>query len=130
MNQSNQPPSRTIALDTALVIDRIIKILGDVDPKLTQLLINHAISDILPALPYELTPPLPDKPKLLGVTEIAEIMELPVNDHNRSDLSKFVRSHIGEQAVVGEGLREGSMQPIYCYPDSPEVREIIRSYFK
>jgi hypothetical protein len=66
-----------------------------------------------------------------GVAEIAQDMGYPVNHSNRGKLGKFVKSQLGDVGQRQESrLCNGTDRPIWCYPDTPEVRGAIAQFFK
>jgi hypothetical protein len=56
-------------------------------------------------------------------------MGLTVNTKNRSSLGKFVKTQLGHLVVSEERLVNGLMIKVACYPDTAEVREVIKSFF-
>lgn len=122
-----QPKQAThiVAVEKAKSIDCIYTLLGDVNPRLAQFLIDHAISDLMPTTNNLLT-----GEELKGVVEIAEEMGLPVTIKNRGNLGKFVKSTCGHLAIQEKRLVNGRMQPVACYPCySEEVKEAIQQFF-
>jgi hypothetical protein len=97
----------------------------DDNPRLAQLLIDLSISGIV-----EKTNLLPgtDIPQLRGVAEIAAEMKLPVNIKNRGDLGKFIVA-AGFTPRSEKRLVNGAMRDVNCYPDTPELREVIKQFF-
>ena len=78
--QTTQPqlPSEEKAVKVAKAVAEIQNLISENNPRLAQFLIDHAISDLMPAS-NSLT-----GVKLKGVAEIAESLGLPVNLKNRS----------------------------------------------
>jgi hypothetical protein len=94
------------------------------NPRLAQLLIDHAISGIMPSQ-ATLT-----GDSLQGVVEIAEEMGLKVNMSNRSQLGKFVKARCGELSQQEKRLVNGTMREVACYPvNNLEVRQAIQDFF-
>ena len=124
--QTQQPklPSEEKAVKVAKAVAEIQNLLSDNNPRLAQFLIDHAISDLMPAS-NSLT-----GVKLKGVAEIAESLGLPVNLKNRSSLGKFVKKFCGHLAQQEERLVNGQQRNVACYPeDEPEVIQAVRNFF-
>lgn len=119
-----QLPSRLIALETAKAVDEISSLLGEINPRLAQFLIDHAISDIMPSQPQL------SGTRLRGVVEIAESLGFSVGMNNRSQLGRFVKCRCGALAMKEERLVNGTMRNVYCYPEGdPVVEQAIKDYF-
>jgi prophage antirepressor-like protein len=104
----------------------IVQIESDLShqPRLMQFLIDHAISDIIPAGKSL------SGSRLRGVAEIAIDLGYQVSDKNRSQLGKFVKKFCSEFAQMEERLCNGTMREIACYPeDHPEVVQAIHKFF-
>ena len=122
--QQPQLPSEEKALKVAKAVTEIQNLLSDNNPRLAQFLIDHAISDLMPA-GNSLT-----GSKLKGVAEIAESLGLPVNLNNRSPLGKFVKKSCGHLSQQEERLVNGQQRFVACYPeDNSEVIDAIRAFF-
>jgi len=124
--QTTQPqlPSRQLALETAKAVAEIQNLISENNPRLAQFLIDHAISDLMPAS-NSLT-----GVKLKGVAEIAESLGLPVNLKNRSSLGKFVKKSCEHLSQQEERLVNGQQRFVACYPeDDPEVIDAIKAFF-
>ena len=124
--QTTQPqlPSRQLALETAKAVAEIQNLISDNNPRLAQFLIDHAISDLMPAS-NSLT-----GSKLKGVVEIAESLGLPVNGNNRTSLGKFVKKSCNHLSQQEERLVNGQQRFVACYPeDNPEVIDAVRAFF-
>jgi len=124
--QTQQPqlPSRQLALETAKAVTEIQNLLSDNNPRLAQFLIDHAISDLMPA-GNSLT-----GVKLKGVAEIAESLGLPVNLNNRTSLGKFVKKSCKHLFQEEERLVNGQQRFVACYPeDNSEVIDAVRAFF-
>ena len=124
--QTTQPqlPSEEKAVKVAKAVAEIQNLISENNPRLAQFLIDHAISDLMPAS-NSLT-----GVKLKGVAEIAESLGLPVNLKNRSSLGKFVKKTCEHLAQQEERLVNGQQRNVACYPeDDPEVIDAIRAFF-
>ncbi|MFY7939000.1 MAG: Bro-N domain-containing protein [Flavobacterium sp.] len=124
--QTTQPqlPSRQLALETAKAVAEIQNLISDNNPRLAQFLIDHAISDLMPAS-NSLT-----GSKLKGVVEIAESLGLPVNGNNRTSLGKFVKKSCNHLSQQEERLVNGQQRFVACYPeDNPEVIDAVKAFF-
>jgi prophage antirepressor-like protein len=124
--QVQQPklPAHKLAVEITDSVAHIQDTLSFTNPRLAQFLIDHAISEIMPA-----SNSLTDV-KLKGVVEIAEEMGFKVNFNNRSQLGKFVKKLCGELSSQEERLVNGTVRSVACYPaDSEEVRQAITSFF-
>lgn len=119
-----QVPKISKALRASREVKEIHENIEYISPRLSQYLIDHAVSECL-----EQALPSSAEPKLRGVVEIAEDMKLPVNMKNRSSLGKFVKKLLPELAREEERLVNGTMRKVKCYPDTPEVREAIQQFF-
>ena len=117
-------PAHKLAEEISESIVKIQNNLSDNNPRLAQFLIDHAISDLMPA-GNSLT-----GVKLKGVAEIAESLGLPVNLKNRSSLGKFVKKSCEHLSQQEERLVNGQQRNVACYPeDNPEVIDAIRAFF-
>lgn len=121
IKQQPQLSSEDKATKIADAIAHIKDKLGEDNPRLTQFLIDHAISDIMP------TQKALTGDKLRGVVEIAEELKLPVTLNNRGQLGKFVKARL--ESSIEERLVNGTMRKVNCYPDNEETREIIKEFF-
>jgi len=124
--QTTQPqlPSEEKAVKVAKAVAEIQNLISENNPRLAQFLIDHAISDLMPAS-NSLT-----GVKLKGVAEIAESLGLPVNLKNRSSLRKFVKKTCEHLAQQEERLVNGQQRNVACYPeDDPEVIDAIKAFF-
>ena len=112
-----QLPSRELALETAVAIDRIQDILSKSNPRLAQILIDCAMNDIVES----------NQPKLAGtefpedrwhsLVSIADKMGIKTNSSTRTSLGLSV----GKMGL--ERVRE--KRPIWCYRDNPQTRQAI-----
>lgn len=124
--QTTQPqlPSEEKAVKVAKAVAEIQNLISENNPRLAQFLIDHAISDLMPAS-NSLT-----GVKLKGVAEIAESLGLAVDLKNRSLLGKFVKKSCGHIAQQEERLVNGQQRSVACYPeDDPEVIDAIKAFF-
>ncbi len=124
--QTTQPqlPSRQLALETAKAVAEIQNLISDNNPRLAQFLIDHAISDLMPAS-NSLT-----GVKLKGVVEIAESLGLPVNHDNRSSLGKSVKKSCGHLSQQEERLVNGQQRFVACYPENdPDIIDAVKAFF-
>jgi prophage antirepressor-like protein len=97
----------------------------DISPRLKQFLIDCCINEVIDA--KYLRPA--DEPKLRGVVEIAQDMGHKVNQANRSQLGRFVKSVVPHLAQTEKRLCNGTEREIAVYPDTDEVRQCIAKYF-
>lgn len=93
----------------------------DDNPRLAQILIDHAVNEILEQKQ------LP--PKLRGVVEIAHDMGYKTTLSSRTTLGKFVKARVGHLAQTEKRLCNGVTAAINCYPDCEEVRNAIADFF-
>ena len=122
VNQPQLPPHK-VAVEKADAIAHITDTLSLDHPRLAQLLIDHAISDIMPAKVLEGV-------RLRGVVEIAEDMGFKCDHSSRVRLGQFVASSEVSHLKQSEGrLCNGMIRDINCYPDTEEVREVVKRFF-
>lgn len=118
-----QLPTHEVAVKKADAIAHITDTLSHDHPRLAQLLIDHAISDIMPAKLLEGT-------RLRGVVEIAEDMGFKCDHSSRVRLGQFVATSEVSHLKESEGrLCNGIIRDINCYPDTEEVRAIVKRFF-
>lgn len=122
--QQSKLPSRIEALETARAVAEIEGLLNH-NPRLAQCLIDHALNDVLGGQK------LLEASRLRGVVEIAIDMGFTTakNPSVRAKLGRFVSKMVGQLSQLEERLCNGTMQQIKCYPDTPEVREAVGSFF-
>jgi hypothetical protein len=117
-------PSRVVALETSRTITEIDNSLSKTHPRLAQILIDHAISDILPS------EKLLNGDRLRGVVEIAEAMGFKDATIKRCNLGKYVKRLCGHLASQEERLVHGTMRAVACYPEkNEEVKTAIYNFF-
>jgi hypothetical protein len=117
-------PSRVVALETSRTITEIDKSLSQKHPRLAQILIDHAISDILPS------EKLLNGDRFRGVVEIAEAMGFKNATTERCQLGKYVKRLCSHLATQEERLVHGTMRSVACYPENnEEVRTAIFKFF-
>jgi hypothetical protein len=117
-------PSRVVALETSRTITEIDNSLSKTHPRLAQILIDHAISDILPSEKLLNG----DRPR--GVVEIAEAMGFKDATIKPCNLGKYVKRLCGHLASQEERLVHGTMRPVACYPENnEEVKNAIFKFF-
>jgi len=116
------------ALQAAEAADYIRRLLGETQPRLVQVLVDSAISEILGLSATSAI----DEPRLTGVAELAEKLGYAVNLSNRSQLGKFCKAQlfeIGITALKEERLVNGTMREVNLYPDCEELRNAIHNFF-
>jgi hypothetical protein len=117
-------PSRVVALETSRTITEIDKSLSQKHPRLAQILIDHAISDILPS------EKLLNGDRFRGVVEIAEAMGFKNATTERCQLGKYVKRLCSHLATQEERLVHGTMRSVACYPENnEEVKKAIYKFF-
>lgn len=122
--QSNEyRPSK--ALLASREVKEIHENTEDISPRLKQFLIDCCINEVIDAKFIRST----DEPKLRGVVEIAQDMGHKVNQTNRSQLGRFVKSVLPHLAQAEKRLCNGTEREIAVYPDTDEVRQCITKYF-
>ncbi len=116
--------SRQLAVETAKAVDEIQHLLSENNPRLTQFLIDYAISDIMPNQ-KTLT-----GDRFRGVAEIANDLGYKVDAKNRSLLGKFVKARCEDFAQQEERLVNGTIQKVFCYPEqNQQVISAINLFF-
>jgi hypothetical protein len=103
--------------------------INKIDPRKTQVLTDYLMNVAIEGKQL----PSNETPKLRGVVEIAEEMGYPeaMSLKIRGNLGKFVKaSEVGNLAQKERRLVNGTMRPIYCYPDTDEVRAVIAEFFE
>jgi len=138
-NYSSQPLSKETpsAIKAAEAANYIMSLLGDNQPRLAQYLIDHAVNEILEKHETKSLSsqglsnllPVTQEPMLRGVVEIAEEMGMQVNNYNRSQLGKFIRSQLTDIVVKERRLVNGAMREVYVYPDGERIRTAIKVFF-
>lgn len=120
---SEYRPSK--ALLASREVKEIHENIEDISPRLKQFLIDCCINEVIDA---KFIRPA-DEPKLRGVVEIAQDMGHKVNQNNRSQLGRFVKSVLPHLAQTEKRLCNGTEREIAVYPDTDEVRQCISQYF-
>lgn len=118
-------PSRVLALETAVSIDKIQDILSKSNPRLAQILIDCAMNDVLEASQKAL-PEFPED-KWYGIVQIADKMGIRTNGSTRIKLGNYV-AKMGFERVREERLCNGQATEIWCYRDNDEVRSAIADW--
>jgi hypothetical protein len=128
-----QLPSRELALETAVAIDRIQDILSKSNPRLTQILIDCAMNDIVDfnrlAIPSA-SQEFPDD-RWYGLVQIASKMGIKTNLSTRVKLGQAVGKRVKElnlERVREERLCNGQYEEIWCYRDNDVVRNAIQQW--
>jgi hypothetical protein len=127
--QEKQPLMRLttqlIALETARIVDEIYRMLSKTQPRTAQVLIDSAISGLMP------NQHLLEAERLKGVVELVEQMGYRINIKNRGQLGKFVKKDHRDLAIEETRLVNGTFRPVACYPEhNEEVRKTIRLFFE
>ncbi len=121
LEQTEQLPSRQLAAETADSIEHIWETLGYNNPRLTQILVDCAMNDIIYGK-NAITAPL------RGVFEIAQEMGFEVDLSSRSRLESFIESQ-GFTGTKEKRRCNGMTAEINCYEDTEELRAAIRQFF-
>jgi prophage antirepressor-like protein len=129
-----QLPSRELALETAVAIDRIQDILSKSNPRLAQILIDCAMNDIVEAHQPKLaaSQEFPED-KWYGLVQIANKMGITTNESTRVKLGQYIsnaikRGDLNVERVREERLCNGQQQEIWCYRDNDAIRSAIQSW--
>jgi hypothetical protein len=126
-----QLPSRVLAVETAVAIDRIQDVLSKSNPRLAQILIDCAMNDVL-----DLTRSLPPsnefpEDKWYGLVQIASKMGIATNVSTRVKLGQYIGKRVKElnlERVQEERLCNGQYESIWCYRDNDVVRSAINDW--
>jgi prophage antirepressor-like protein len=119
-----QLPSRELALETAVAIDRIQDILSKSNPRLAQILIDCAMNDIVESSQPKLAATEFPEDRWHSLVSIAEKMGIKTNSSTRTSLGLSVAKK-GLERVQEERLCNGEMRPIWCYRDNAQTRQAI-----
>jgi prophage antirepressor-like protein len=119
-----QLPSRELALETAVAIDRIQDILSKSNPRLAQILIDCAMNDIVESNQPKLADAEFPEDRWYSLVSIAEKMGIKTNSSTRVSLGSSVAKR-GLERVREERLCNGEMRAIWCYRDNPQTRQAI-----
>lgn len=130
-SQQSKLPSRELAIETAVAIDRIQSILSKSNPRLAQILIDCAMNDVVESkqLPSS---DFPDD-RWYGLVQIADKMGIKTNQSTRVKLGQHFGRLIGAGEIDVERVREerlcnGQYEPIWCYRDNETVRAAIHNW--
>lgn len=122
-------PSRELAVETAVAIDRIQDILSKSNPRLAQILIDCAMNDVVdltrPAIAAS-TQEFPDD-KWYGLVQIADKMGIKTNSSTRVKLGQCV-GKLGLERIREERLCNGQFEQIWCYRDDDKTRSAIQMW--
>lgn len=127
----SQLPSRELALETAVAIDRIQDILSKSNPRLAQILIDCAMNDIVDfnrSLPSSNEFP---EDKWYGLVQIVSKMGIATSASTRVKLGQYIGKRVKElnlERVQEERLCNGQYEPIWCYRDNDVVRSAIAEW--
>lgn len=116
-------PSRALAVETAIAIDRIQDILSKSNPRLAQILIDHAMNDVIESQPKLTALEFPED-RWYGLVQIADKMGIKTDASSRVKLGQYV-GKLGLERVREERLCNGQFQEIWCYRDNEETRQAI-----
>lgn len=124
-----QLPSYELARRTAETVNFVNDTLTETNPKLAQLLIDHAISDVYRAQ-YSaerqgLLPVTRTEPELKTVSELVEEMKWNVKQNMASALGREVAKHIGHLAKKEKRSVNERSTFLNVYPDTEQVRDTI-----
>jgi hypothetical protein len=119
-----QLPSRELALETAVAIDRIQDFLSKSNPRLAQILIDCAMNDIVESNQPKLAAAEFPEDRWYSLVSIAEKMGIKTNSSTRVSLGSSVAKR-GLERVREERLCNGEMRAIWCYRDNPQTRQAI-----
>lgn len=108
-----------LAVEIAHNVRDITDTLSD-NPRLAQLLIDHALTSIRA---------LPDStPGLIGVVEVATRLGFKTDHSSRVKLGNFVADS-GLTQVKEKRLCNGSMRDINCYQDTKQLEDVVTKFF-
>lgn len=128
-----QLPSRELAVETAIAIDRIQDILSKSNPQLAQILIDCAMNDVVDSsrsLPSSSEFP---EDKWYALVQIADKMGIKINLTTRGKLGPHVSQLVKSGSLNIERVREerlcnGQQRKIWCYRDNDIVRNAIQEW--
>jgi phage regulator Rha-like protein len=125
-----QLPSRELAVETAVAIDRIQDILSKSNPRLAQVLIDCAMNDVIESNQLKLSASSEfPADRWYGIVQIAEKMGVTTNSSTRVKLGNFV-GKLGLERAREERLCNGQMTEIWCYRDDGDTRAAITEFTK
>ena len=130
-SQQSKLPSRELATETAVAIDRIQSILSKSNPRLAQILIDCAMNDIVEF--KQLSPSEFPDDRWHGLVQIADKMGIKTNQSTRVKLGQYFGRLISAGEIDVERVREerlcnGQYEPIWCYRDNEVVRATIQDW--
>lgn len=119
-----QPKAIAPELEVAREVAEIYTSLSDYNPRIAQLLVDSRVNRFMgqASLPGTVE-------TWKGAVEIAEDLGFQTNHRNRSKLGKHVKAIAGHLSKEEKRLCNGTNRPILVYPDIPEVREAVLSFF-
>ena len=98
------------------------------NPIVAQILIDCTVNTFVQR--HGIEPPKLDQVSYKGVVDIAEELGFKTNLSSRTLLGQFVKSsEVGHLAKREKRLVNGAMREINCYPDTPEIRQVIKDFF-
>jgi prophage antirepressor-like protein len=123
-----QLPSRELAVETAVAIDRIQDILSKSNPRLAQILIDCAMNDVVESSQAKLSAAqeFPED-RWHSLVSIADRLGVKTNSSTRVKLGNFV-GKLGLERVRESRLCNGEMRPIWCYRDDEDTQQAIREW--
>lgn len=123
----HQLPSRELAVETAIAIDKIQDILSKSNPRLAQILIDCAMNDIIEFARPAIASEFPED-RWYGLVQIASKMGIKTDSSTRVKLGQYVGKRVKElnlERVQEERLCNGQYEAIWCYRDNDIVRSVI-----
>lgn len=129
--QIPQLPSRELALETAIAIDKIQDLLSKSNPRLCQVLVDSAMNDVVDC--KQLAPAEFPEDKWYGLVQIADKMGIKTTIATRVKLGQHFTSLIKSGELDVERVREerlcnGQYEPIWCYRDNDIIRAAIQAW--
>jgi hypothetical protein len=126
-------PSRQLALETAVAIDKIQDILAKTNPRLAQVLVDCAMNDVLDLAPAAIVA-AQDFPedRWYGLVQIATKMGVKTDASSRVKLGLNIGKRVKElnlERVREQRLCNGQLEDIWCYRDNEVVRGAIQEWF-
>jgi KilA-N domain len=116
-------PPHQLAVEVADAIVNIDQKLALTQPRLAQLLRDHAMNSVL-----EVQVSSSDVPRLRGAVEIAQEMGFKTDHSSRVKLGNWMVKS-GHQSQKKSRLCNGTYQNINCYEDTAAVREAVAAFF-
>jgi KilA-N domain len=129
---TSQLPSRELAVETAIAIDKIQDILSKSNPRLAQILIDCAMNDIIDSQPKLATAEFPED-RWYGLVQIADKMGIKTSASTRTKLGQYISNLIAQGILDVERIKEerlcnGQYQSIWCYRDNDAIRAAIDNW--